>query len=219
MRLDPRAKLWLYACGTVAALLTNRPVPLLVLLVPALLAVFSAGGARRWVGVLGLLAPMLVLLAIFSALGGDWRDAATPVLKLLTLGTLAAALFASVNPDELSDALALLRLPQGLGFILVGGLRYAPTVRASWSALADSQRARGAVIPRGIVGLPAYGRLLAPAVVRALRTADDMAEAMEARGFGSQGMTMMADYRLRVLDWSLMALALAGMVGYLVWLV
>ncbi len=219
MRLDPRAKLWLYGCGTVAALLTNRPVPMLVLLVAALLAVFAARGARRWVGMLALLTPMLVLLATFSALGGGWRDAATPVLKLLTLGTLAAALFASVDLDELGDMLALLRLPQGLGFVLVGGLRYAPAVRDSWSVLADSQRARGAAIPSGIRGLPAYGRLLAPAVIRVLRTADDMAEAMESRGFGSQGVTMMADYRLRVLDWSVMVLALPGMGGYLAWLV
>lgn len=216
MKLDPRTKLLLYVCGTLATLLTNKPATLLGLLMVALLVVILVRGVRRWIGVLKLLTPMLVLLAVFSALGGSWLDAVSPVLKLLTLGTLAAGFFASTDVDELGDALTLMRLPEGISFIVVGGLRYTPVVTHSWSALVDSQRARGAIVSKGVRGLPGYARLLVPSVVRALRTADDMAEAMESRGFGSKHVTMLVDYRLRELDWLLAALGLGALIVYMI---
>ncbi len=71
------------------------------------------------------------------------------------LGTLSAAYFGATTVDELGDTLTLLRLPPGVAFVLTGGLRYAPALAASWAGLLDA-------------------RLLLPAVVRALRTADAM---------------------------------------------
>ena len=217
-RLDPRTRLFLYGAATLAALVTNAPAPLAALLAVVLVPVGVLRAVRRWLGVLRLLAPLLILLGLSSALGGTPRDAIAPVLKLLLLGTLAVALFAAITTDELADALTLLRLPPGVGFVLVGGLRYAPAVAEGWAALVDARRVRGAVIPRGLRGLPGYARLLVPAIVRALRTADELAEAMESRGFGAPGATLIADYRLRAGDWLLMALSTATLAAYVIWL-
>lgn len=215
--LDPRARLVLYGAATVAAIATLRPVMLLGIFAVALAMIVLLRGVRRWLGMLRLLLPMLALLALLSLIGGVPGDAVLPVLKLLTLGTLSTAYFGATTVDELGDTFALLRLPPGVAFVLTGGLRYAPALAASWASLMDAQRARGARIPTGPRALPEYARLLLPAVVRALRTADAMAEAMESRGFGTHRPTLLATYRLRAWDWLVIVFSAAGPVAALVW--
>lgn len=217
MRLDPRAKLWLYCAAIAAALVTNTPASLLGFVLVALAVIGFVHGLRQWLAMLRLLAPMLVMLGLFSAIGSRPTDAVPPVLKLLLLGTISSAFFAAVTVDELGDALTLLRLPPGVAFVLVGGLRYAPAMRESWAALGDARRARGAETPRGIRALAEHARMLTPAVVRALRTADAMAEAMESRGFGTPGATLMDTYRLRMLDWLVIAGSGTALAVYVVW--
>jgi len=218
MRLDPRAKLWLYCAAIAAALVTNAPAFLCGFVLVALAVIGLVRGLRPWLAMLRLLAPMLVMLGLFSVIGSSPTDAVAPVLKLLLLGTISSAFFAAVTVDELGDALALLRLPPGVAFVLVGGLRYAPAMRESWVALGDARRARGAETPRGIRALAEHARMLTPAVVRALRTADAMAEAMESRGFGTPGATLMTAYRLRPLDWLVIAGSVAALAFYVVWI-
>ena len=55
--------------------------------------------------------------------------------------------------------------------------------------------------------------LLGPLLVSVMRFADDLAEALEARGFGGSMRTPLADYRLRAQDWGLMLLAVAGSIA------
>jgi energy-coupling factor transporter transmembrane protein EcfT len=55
--------------------------------------------------------------------------------------------------------------------------------------------------------------------VRALRTADAMAEAMESRGFGTSGATLMETYRLGVRDWLVIAFCAATVALYIAWIV
>ena len=47
-----------------------------------------------------------------------------------------------------------------------------------------------------------------------MRFADDLAEALEARGFGGPSRTPLANYRLRMRDWALAAGALAAVCSW-----
>lgn len=216
MMLDPRTKLCLYSIAVMTTLATQAVLPLCVLLVGGLIVIVAHRALRRWAGSVRLLTPMLVILTAVSAIGGAVGEAIGPALKLLVLGTLSSALIASVPADELADTFTLLRFPASVGFVLLGGLRYAPVMAARWADLIDARRARGANIPRGIGVVPLYASLLVPAIVRALRTADETAEAMEARGFGAHDATPMTTYRLRKRDWLLMSLGIAFGLLYLV---
>ena len=221
MIVDPRTKLCLYLIAVIATLATRAALPLCGLLAGGLVIVITHRSLRRWLGAVRLLMPMLVFLIVFSTIGGTAGEAVAPALKLLALGTLSTALFAAVSVDELADAFTLLHFPASLSFVLLGGLRYVPVMTERWADLIDARRARGTDIPRGIGALPLYASLLVPAIVRALRTADETAEAMEARGFGARNMTLMQPYRLRVWDWALMTLGLAAallFVTHTVWL-
>jgi energy-coupling factor transporter transmembrane protein EcfT len=48
---------------------------------------------------------------------------------------------------------------------------------------------------------------MAPLLIQAFQLADELAEAMESRGFGRPGRTFMREYRLRAVDWGLMVAA------------
>jgi energy-coupling factor transporter transmembrane protein EcfT len=48
-------------------------------------------------------------------------------------------------------------------------------------------------------------------LVQSFELADQLAEAMESRGFGRPGRTFARDYRLRVRDWLILAAAVAGL--------
>jgi len=216
MRLDPRTVLCLYLVAIVATLATRIALPLCSLLVVGFLVVVALRALRRWAGMIRLLLPLLIMLMLFSVIGGTVSEAVAPALKLLTLATLSTALFAAISVDEIADVCILLRLPSAISFVLVGGLRYAPTMAARWADLIDARRARGTDIPRGFRGLPMYATLLVPAVVRALRTADAMAEAMESRGFGTTNTTPAAVYHLWIGDVLLMMFSVATLCAYLI---
>jgi energy-coupling factor transport system permease protein len=53
---------------------------------------------------------------------------------------------------------------------------------------------------------------MAPLLIQAFQLADELAEAMESRGFGRPGRTFMHQYRMRAVDWGVLVIA-AGAVA------
>jgi energy-coupling factor transport system permease protein len=53
-------------------------------------------------------------------------------------------------------------------------------------------------------------------LVQSFQLADELAEAMEARGFGRAGRTFWRDYRLRAQDWLALAVAILGLAAIIV---
>ncbi|HSH77254.1 MAG TPA: energy-coupling factor transporter transmembrane component T, partial [Herpetosiphonaceae bacterium] len=80
----------------------------------------------------------------------------------------------------------------------------------------DAQASRGIRLD-GLYLLRNGPVLLAPLLVSALQFADSLAEALEARGFGSPRRTLLRDYRFCAHDWALvtgMLVAVALWVGW-----
>jgi energy-coupling factor transport system permease protein len=63
--------------------------------------------------------------------------------------------------------------------------RLVPSLERDAAGLAESMRGRGVAVD----GARGYARLLSPLVAGSLERASSLAEAMEARGFGSPGST------------------------------
>ena len=81
------------------------------------------------------------------------------------------------------------------------------------SEVREAQESRGIRLD-GVYLLRNGTALLAPLLADVMRFADDLAEALEARGFGGPTRTPLADYRFRLRDWALVfgivALAVAA---------
>jgi energy-coupling factor transport system permease protein len=120
--------------------------------------------------------------------GEGIRYAAAMALKLVTfLG--ASILFLSITRvEEFTEALRNLGLPYRVSFTIALAFRLVPLFVGSSVTVVAAQRARGLDFERGGVWtrLKRYAPVLVPVFMGALRRADGMAMALEARGFGAE---------------------------------
>ena len=163
-----------------------------------------------------------VLIHIFMTKGGDilfawkWieiqeegvRQAILISVRLILLIVMASLLTLTTSPIDLTDGMerllqpfARLGLPvHELAMMMSIALRFIPTLIEETDKIMKAQISRGAdfesgnIVKRGKNMVP----LLIPLFVSAIRRAEELALAMEARGYrGSEGRT-----KLRELQWS-----------------
>jgi biotin transport system permease protein len=170
-----------------ALLLVSSPVPPLAAL-PVTLGLFALARLRPG-EVLPLLRPLpwvlVPLLLLHGALSG-WQDAVRLVARLTVLLLLATLVSLTTRVSDQLEALgralrplALVGVsPARLGLLLSLTLRFIPLV-AEWT-----REVREAQRVRGLEHHPLA--LLVPLLVKTLRTADALAEAIDARGFDSE---------------------------------
>jgi len=138
---------------------------------------------------------------------------------------IASMLFAGLiyltaaRPEEFSHALESLKLPPRLAFAFSLAFRLVPLFLSSAATVALAQRGRGLELERGglLERLRKYIPLFVPVLVSAVRRGDQMAAALEARGFGRAGRrTLFPPIPFGALDaiWcAVMLLALATCIG------
>tara|TARA_R100001039_G_C1852858_1_gene113868 strand:+ start:4320 stop:4916 length:597 start_codon:yes stop_codon:yes gene_type:complete len=171
------------ALGTGVFLIPDWPVVAFVLATVLLLYPVSGFGPRiLWAQI----KPILWLLVIFFAVQlwlNDWQAGLLVVTRiaaivmfasLVTLTTKTSDLLASleramqplrpigVNPEKVSLAISMV-------------LRFIPVISTVASEIRDAQRARG--LDQSIVAM------VVPLIIRTLKMADDVADAIDARSF------------------------------------
>jgi len=131
--------------------------------------------------------------------------------RLLILVTTAGLLTATTAPVALADGiedllspLKRLRFPaHEVAMMMTIALRFIPTLGEEAQKISRAQAARGADFTSG--GLLARARalvpILVPLTIGAFRRADELAEAMESRGYrGGQGRVRYRELRFRPRD-------------------
>lgn len=130
-------------------------------------------------------------------------------LILLVLGTSLLTL--TTSPINLTDGIESLLKPgkkigipaHELAMMMTIALRFIPTLLEETDKIMKAQMARGADFQSGSIFQRAKNLipLLVPLFVNAFRRADDLAIAMEARGYrGGEGRTKFKELRLTTLD-------------------
>jgi energy-coupling factor transport system permease protein len=224
--LHPATKLALFIVALAAPFLTNDPFARAIGLVAAL-AVAAAGGVLREV-----LAPWKLLAFIFvmtAVLWGFLGDAPTP--RARWIASLAYALhvtamfiyglvfLATTRTEETIHALGSFRVPYRLAFALGLAFRLVPLSLTSAASILDAQRARGLDLATGsaLERLRKYVPVLVPIFMTSLRSADQMAMALDARGFAHGGTrTRWKTYEVGVRD--AVALLLGAAYAAVFWL-
>jgi energy-coupling factor transport system permease protein len=205
---DPRTKLALSLCASLAVMLTlEKLVIFMGLYVVLLLWARLLPEAARQVWRL-----KWVLLILFVV---DWifvsRDLAVIIVLRLTLLAGAFALFfATTTPGELRLALEWLRVPYRYAFSLSLAFQSVGLLDDEWRAIREAQWVRGAWSrPTGWRNLLERVRdlvaLAVPAVVLTTKRAWAMTEAAYARGFDSPHRRPYRHLAMRGLDWLLLA--------------
>ncbi len=205
--VDPRASLIVYLLYCTLILLAMQPLELIPLLaVPIFGLWFKKSGRTEWQRVMRLLWPTLLLFAVVTGIGSGPAAAAGAVLRLTALVSASVLFFTLTPPEELGEALLAGGLSPPAAFLLEGTLRFAPTMANLGREVREAQESRGIRLD-GLYLLRNGIALLGPLLASVMRFADDLAEALETRGFGMPTRTPLADYRFRLRDWALVLTA------------
>jgi energy-coupling factor transport system permease protein len=200
-RLDPRTKILLLLGSFVAAILFLQPAPLLALL--AILLAYGALGRvldnlrRIWVLLGSIAAVSIASWSIFA--GGS-----TPLLWRITWEGLQFGLAAAIKIDamiiagliflsttkteEIILGLIRLRVPYQAAFAFSLAIRMVPTIIGTAVTVTEAQRSRGLDLTSGglLTRMRNYIPLLVPIFLHTLRNTDQLAKALESRGFGAR---------------------------------
>ena len=217
-----------------AALLADRTISVAIIAAGLFALCLRAPRGRRWPYLVGTLGSGLVLF-LFSPLvaryGGVvyWEGPEIPVIGQLdvTSEELSEALFQSLRLIAVGLAFAAYALLLDLdGLLLAGGrmrrsvlavalaTRLVPTLERDAAGYVEALRGRGLEIE----GVRGRARLISPLVAGSLERSLNLAESMEARGFGRPGRTRAPSPPWTTLDrLALVAAVLVVVIGAL-WL-
>jgi len=214
--MRPAAAAGLLAALAVTALLAQRTES--VAAIAGVLGVACLLAPRRWrsVYLLGALVPaagVLVITPFVETIGSHplWNGPVVPVLGHLDVTTeeLADGLFQALRLAAVTlafaayallldhdDLLASARLARRSALTVALATRLLPTLERDAAGLALPLRGRGVEV----TGVRGRARLLSPLLATSLERGLNVAEAMEARGFGRPGSTRVPPPAWRVRD-------------------
>jgi energy-coupling factor transport system permease protein len=205
LNLDPRTRLVLTGLYAVLVTTSHRLEWLLAELGLLWLLILIVAEGRNYLRWLRLVAVMTISWFAIAWWAFDLPTAVMTSLRLLTLTSIFFLFFRTTAPEDLGNALVKVGLPYTFAFVLSTSLQFVPVISRKAQNVVDAQRSRGIPLEPGLPALRHYPALLAPLLIQAFQLADELAEAMEARGFGRPGRTFWRDYRLRALDWLVLA--------------
>jgi energy-coupling factor transport system permease protein len=108
-------------------------------------------------------------------------------------------------------------MPYPAAFVLMAAMQFVPVIARRASAVRDAQLARGIRLDAGLSSLRHYPVLALPVLYQSFKLADDLAEALESRGFARPGRTFRTKYKLGRIDWAVLTVATAATVTYVAW--
>jgi energy-coupling factor transport system permease protein len=219
-RADPRTKLALSLCASLAVMLSLEKLAVFMILYALLLlwARLLPEAARQVWRLKWVLLVLFVVDWVFVSL-----DLAVIItLRLILLAGAFSLFFATTTPSELRLALERFRVPYRYAFSLSLAFQSVGLLDDEWRAIREAQRARGAWSqPTGWRDLAERVRdlvaLAVPAVVLTTKRAWAMTEAAYARGFDSPKRRPYQRLALGRLDWLLLASTLAVAAILVLW--
>ena len=215
--LDPRTKLVLAVAYAAILMITAQLELLLAGLILEMLLIMALGLLRLWLRTLRLTLVMAAIVFVISFLSFDPMTALATCIRLLTIVTSFFIFFQTTAPEDLANVLVKMGLPYAFAFILITAMQFVPIIQRRLAEVRDAQRARGIRLEGDLASLPNYPALLVPLLISSFQLADQLAEAMESRGFGSPHRTLAVVYRLQWQDYGLLLLAVAGLVAVGYW--
>ena len=212
-RLDPRTKLALLLGFSLLTLLTESPVVMLLLLGAVAAAAALSGLMRPWLHALRMLIPFMIVIIVLDlfftsqASGTVWWSAQwwllapaltsggtaftiAMALRLFAIGGVSFLFVMTTSFDDFVGSLRAMHVPDTFSFSLGFALKSVEHLSRDASSILDAQRSRGLGIDRGLMrNTTGMLSIFIPLTVSVLRRSDEVADAMQCRGFGREERT------------------------------
>jgi energy-coupling factor transport system permease protein len=233
-RLSPVAKVGGMLCLFTAAFLSDRPLAVAPLAAMVAWLLHFAGAVRNVVRLRVLFIMVFVMTFIVWTLffrGGtplvEWGPVAVSAtslrfalgmgMKLVTFLGIGILFLSATKIEEFAYALNRIGVPYKLGFTLTLAFRLVPVFVDAAVTVVQAQRCRGFNFDEGTVlqRIRRYVPVIVPVFMGALRRADGMAMALEARGFQSaHGRSVFDRYPFRAADVLVLGAGFVVAIGY-----
>lgn len=200
-----------------AVLITRELVTLIAEFVIVLIAIPLVGPGRKLLRAARSVWPMLILVFIVGLIFFDLPTALLLSIRLFTLLTVSFIFFFSIDPQEMGDALRKMGMPYEISFILTTSMRYVPMIGRKVRQISDAQQARGIDLRPRIKNISNFMALMTPLLVQSFILADELALAMESRGFGCERRSTRKNYHFTFKEYGVIATSLGLLIALIWW--
>lgn len=214
--LDPRARIVLGGAGLALVAVACRLETAAIQAALVLCAILAGGQAQRWARSMRLLWPTMAMLMGVVYFSFDLPQALLATAKLFNLFGVSYLFFSGVSPEEMSEALRSLHVPYAFSFILTTAMRYVPLLRQKTCNIMDAQMSRGIDLRFRLTNMGNLIALIFPLTAQSFMLSEQLAMAMEMRGFSRVRPVPRRCRRLQPVDYLVMA-ASVGLLLVFVW--
>ena len=200
-----------------AVLVARKPETLVVESIILLAALPLLRMGKEWAYSFRYFWPMLGLVFVIAFFSFNLQVALLLAVRLFNLLTVSFVFFRTVSPEEIGATLNKIGVPYAFAFILTTAMRYVPLIRLKIRHIIDAQSSRGIDLRPRLRNVGNFMALLMPLLAQSFLLSDELALAMESRGFGRKGRSSRRQYDLTFWDYSLMAGALLLLVFFAFW--
>ena len=212
LSLDPRSKLIALLAATCILMTFHGWLELAIGLGILLIVTLLLRLGPAWSGLLKGLGFAALTFFIIAGVAFDLVTAIVAALRLLTIGTAFFLFFQTTKPEALSNALIKMGAPYPFVFVFTASMQFVHVLMRRVISIRDAQRARGIPVEGGLRAFRYFPALAGPLLIQAFQLADELAEAMEARGFGAPRRRFRYEPALTLLDWAIIILSVVAAV-------
>jgi len=214
-KLDPRSKFLLIIGFFTTALMFTNIFVLLVVIGSQIPVVLMAKTVKRWLQ--SMRGGLLYAGFIFGAnliFGTPLVQSVAFGIRFLGVVSAFSIFFMTTSADDLGLAMEKIHAPYAIAFTFTTAVRLVPTMAIDAQTVVDAQRSRGLELDKGnfMKRIRNYVPILIPLIISAIRRSVELAEALEARGFGAtEKRTSIATLKMHLADYVVILLTLIGL--------
>lgn len=185
-RLDPRVKgLMVIVYSTLAFLFHDLSIMCFLVLctVPLL---YLANMTQDFFKGLGNMSFLFFFIIIINTFSQPLNYSLVVCLRIVVIMMTFSVFFQTTLPDDLMQALMKMHVSYPTAFSLALAFRFVPTMASETEIITEAQKSRGHRIEEGGIWQQIRNifPLIIPLMMNSIRRAYNVAEALEARGFG-----------------------------------
>jgi energy-coupling factor transport system permease protein len=200
-----------------AVFVAREPKTLVVESIILLAALPLLGMGKDWAHSFRYFWPMLGLVFVIAFFSFNLQVALLLVIRLFNLLSVSFVFFRTVSPEEIGATLNKIGVPYAFAFILTTAMRYVPLIRLKIRHIIDAQSSRGIDLRPRLKNVGNFMALLMPLLAQSFLLSDELALAMESRGFGRKGRSTRRQYDLTFWDYFLLVGALLVLILFAFW--